>query len=45
MFVLCSPEAPNGEITYSIPLVEIDGKYFLNLPEDSASVQLYFFLN
>jgi hypothetical protein len=42
MFILCSPEAPNSEITHSIPLVEMDGKYFLNPPENSTSVQLYF---
>jgi hypothetical protein len=42
MCILCSPEAPNGEITHSIPFVEIEEKYFLNPPEDSTSVQLYF---
>jgi hypothetical protein len=27
MFVLCSPEAPNGKVTHSTPFVETDGKY------------------
>jgi hypothetical protein len=40
MYIICSPEAPNGEITLSIPFAETDGKYFLNPPEDSTSVQL-----
>jgi hypothetical protein len=42
MFILCAPEAPKGEIKHPIPFVEIDEKHFLNPPEDSTSVQLYF---